>query len=104
MGERPRYKVLIVTRAREMLNSHIRFMANANATAARKTNKRIMDAIRSLAMMPERFPLFKDHIFGNKHRKMFVENWYLIISQIKEQTVFVEYIMDCRQDYNWLID
>jgi len=34
---------------------------------------------------------------------MFVEKWYLILYQIKEQTVYVDYIVDCRQNYSWLV-
>jgi len=28
---------------------------------------------------------------------------YLILYQIKGQMVYVDYIVDCRQDYEWLI-
>ena len=38
----------------------------------------------------------------NKYHKMVVAKGYLILYQIEDQTVFVEYIMDCRQDYGWL--
>ncbi len=31
---------------------------------------------------------------------MFVEKRYLVLYQIKDQTVYVEYIVDCRQDYS----
>ena len=39
----------------------------------------------------------------NKYHKMFVEKWYLILYQIKDQIVYVDYIVDCRQDYRWLV-
>ena len=63
-----------------------------------------MNAIRSLSIMPERFPfLTAEFIPLNKYHKMFVEKYYLILYQIKDQTVFVDYIVDCRQDYGWLV-
>lgn len=63
-----------------------------------------MDAIRSLKEMPERFPFLEaEFIPYNKYHKMFVEKWYLILYQIKDQTVYVDYIVDCRQDYGWPI-
>lgn len=39
----------------------------------------------------------------NKYHKMFVDKWYLILYQIKDNTVYVDYIENCRQDYKWLV-
>ena len=87
-----------------MLSVHVRFLAGINAVAARKTKSELVKAIRSLATMPGRFPfLDTEHIPPNKYHKLFVENWYLILYQIKDLTVYVDYIVDCRQDYGWLI-
>jgi len=102
MGKR--YKVTISERSRQMLGAHVRFMAGKSVSAARETQKQILEAIRSLHTMPARFPfLADDYIPPNKYRKMFVKNWYLVLYQIREDTVYVEYIVDCRQDYSWLI-
>lgn len=104
MENRPQYKVLVSDRAHQMLASHIRFLAQKNPAAARQTKKDLMDAIRSLHQMPERFPFLKaEFIPPNKYHKMFVEKRYLVIYQIRNQTVYVDYIMDCRQDYDWLL-
>lgn len=104
MERAPRYDVIISDRARDMLGIHIRFMANVNKQAAQKVKTAILNAIRSLAIMPERFPfLNEEHIPANKYHKMFVENWYLILYQIKDGTVYVDHIIDCRQDYGWLV-
>ena len=63
-----------------------------------------MLALRSLSEMPQRFPFFEDnYIPPNKYHKMFIKNWYLILYQIQDDTVFVDYILDCRKDYSWLI-
>jgi len=98
------YRVIIADRAKLMLGSHIKFMANVNPPAARESKSRILAAIRSLSKMPERFPfLDEDYIPRGKYRKMFVENWYLVLYQIKDKIVYVDYIVDCRQDYAWLI-
>ncbi|HHY30897.1 MAG TPA: type II toxin-antitoxin system RelE/ParE family toxin, partial [Syntrophaceticus sp.] len=47
--------------------------------------------------------LESEFIPPNKYHKMFVEKWYLILYQVKDQTVYVDYIVDCRQDYGWLV-
>jgi plasmid stabilization system protein ParE len=98
------YNVIVSGRARQMLGGHIRFLAQISPFAARRAKIRLLAAIRSLSSMPERFPfLDTDPIPKEKYRKLFVENWYLVLYQIEGQTVYVEYIVDCRQDYNWLI-
>lgn len=98
------YKVIVSDRSRQMLANHVRFIAQKSPTAARKVKNKLMDAIRSLYQMPERFPFLEvEFIPSNKYHKMFVEKWYLILYQIKDQTVFVDYIVDCRQDYGWLV-
>jgi plasmid stabilization system protein ParE len=98
------YELIVSERSRRMLAAHVQFMAQKNPSAARKVKNELMDAIRSLHQMPERFPFLEaEFIPPNKYHKMFVEKWYLILYQIKDQTVYVDYIVDCRQDYGWLI-
>lgn len=104
MVKKIQYKVIVSDRARQMLAGHVRFLAQKSPSAARKAKNDLMDAIRSLFLMPERFPfLTAEFIPLNKYHKMFVEKWYLILYQIKDQTVYVDYIVDCRQDYGWLV-
>lgn len=104
MEKKPQYKVIVSERARQMLAGHIWFLAQKNPSAAREAKNHLMDAIRSLNQMPERCPFLKaEFIPANKYHKMFVEKWYLILYQIKDQIVYVDYIVDCRQDYQWLV-
>ena len=64
----------------------------------------LMEAMRSLERMPQRFPFFEEaYIPTNKYHKMFVAKWYLVLYQIQDDTVYVDYILDCRKDYSWLI-
>ena len=99
-----KYKVIVSDRAKRMLGAHIRFMAQVNKDAAGTKKKEIITAIRSLNHMPQRFPFFEEaYIPPNKYHKMFIEKWYLVLYQIQDDTVYVEYIVDCRKDYNWLI-
>lgn len=98
------YDVIVSDRAKQMLGVHVRFLANISAASARKTKTELLKAIRSLAKLPGRYPfLDAEHIPPNKYHKLFVENWYLILYQVKDQTVYVDYIVDCRQDYRWLM-
>ena len=99
-----KYKVIISDRAKEMLGRHIRFLAQVNKPAAVKLKNRLVEEIRSLQAMPHRYPFFnEDYIPANKYHKLYVENWYLVLYQIKDDTVYVDWIVDCRQDYQWLL-
>ncbi len=99
-----KYDVIISDRAREMLSMHIRFLAQVNKPAAVKLKARLMEQMRSLVDFPPRYPFFNEnYIPVNKYHKLYVENWYLILYQIKDDTVFVDWIVDCRQDYQWLL-
>ena len=66
---------------------HVRFLAHKNPTAARRTKKELMYTGGFLLLNTEFLPL-------NKYHRMFVEKWYLILYQIKDQTVYVDYIVD----------
>lgn len=99
-----KYKVIVSDRAKRMLGAHIRFIAQVHKDAASTKKKEIIAAIRSLNHMPQLFPFFEEaYIPPNKYHKMFIEKWYLVLYQIQDDTVYVEYIVDCRKDYNWLI-
>lgn len=99
-----KYMVIVSDRAKHMLGMHIRFMAQINKPAAAKIKEEIMNAMRSLQKMPYRFPFFNEpYIPVNKYHKMYVPQRYLILYQIQDNTVYVDYILDCREDYSWLI-
>ena len=100
-----KYKVIVSDRAKRMLGTHIRFMAQVNKEAAKTKKKELMDAMASLCFMPQRFPFFEEtYIPTNKYHKMFVAKCYLILYQIKDDKVYVDYILDCRKDYGWIIE
>ena len=87
-----------------MLKTHVRFIAQANKKAAIEKKKELITAIRSLEDMPYRYPFFEDvFIPANKYHMMFVKKWYFVLYQVIDDVVYVDYIIDCRKDYNWLL-
>lgn len=99
-----KYKMIISDRAKEMLGMHIRFLAQVDKKAALRLKKRMIEEMRSLQSMPQRYPFFNEsYIPVNKYHKLYIENWYLVLYQIKDETIYVEWIIDCRQDYQWLL-
>ena len=104
MEETPQFRVNVSGFSRQMLASHLHFLVQKSLGAARRTQNEIVAAIRSLATMPQQLPFLNmEFIPPNKYHKMVIRKRYLILYQIKNETVYVDYIMDCRQDYGWLI-
>lgn len=98
------YEVIISDEARRQLGQCVLFIAKDNPEAAQQLRERLVSGIRSLGTMPARYPFFQEpYIPHNKYHKMFVENWYLILYQIRDRQVYVDYVIDCRQDYRWLV-
>ena len=97
-------KVIVSDRAKKMLGAHIRFLAQVNKESAAAKKNEIMAAWGSLRQMPQRIPFFEEpYITPNKYHRMFIEKWYLVLYQIQDDTVYVEYILDCRRNYSWLV-
>lgn len=104
MSSKQKYEVIVSDRAKRMLASHLRFLVQVNRDAAVAKKAELMEAMRPLEHMPQRFPFFQEAYMPiNRYHKMFVAKWYLILYQIQDDTVFIDYILDCRQDYSWLI-
>lgn len=99
-----KYHVIISDRAKQDLAAQVRFLAQINKPAARRLKERLIEEIRSLEIMPQRYPFFQEaYMPVNKYHKLYVENWYLVLYQIQDATVYVDWIIDCRQDYQWLM-
>ena len=99
-----KYRVIVSDRAKLMLGTHMSFLKQLNKEAAVSKKKQIMKALRSLSEMPTRYTFFNEEpILPNKYHKMYIEKWYLVLYQIQDDTVYVEYILDCRQDHSGMI-
>ena len=98
------YAVKITETAWEMLIAHARFLANVSIPAAYKLIDVFTEMTGSLASMPERNPWFEhDAIPFRKYRKLLFAKHYIALYQIQENTVYVTAVVDCRQDYAWLL-
>ncbi len=99
-----KYSVIVSDRSRQMLLAHMRFLAKVNREAASRKKEELLKVLKSLSWIPERFPfLDENYLPRNKYHRMFVEKWYLVIYQIRDDKVYVDYILDCRSDYSWLM-
>ncbi len=98
------YQVIVSSKAAQMLVSHAAFLAQVSEAAAERLVVAFELSAKSLADMPGRCPWFTgDFIPRNRYRKLIFADRYLLIYQIWDDLVYVDYVIDCRQDYGWLI-
>ncbi|WP_088188564.1 type II toxin-antitoxin system RelE/ParE family toxin [Desulfosporosinus sp. FKA] len=99
-----RYTVVISDEAKQMLVSHARFLVQVSEHAAMRLIEDFQVRATSLEQFPERNPwLVNQLIPSGKYRRLLLEKRYLLIYQIKENTVYVDAVVDTRQDYGWLL-
>lgn len=98
------YKIIISHKTADMLVSHSRFIANISEKAAIDFVDEFYEKVKSLERFPERNPLIIDPtIAEGKYRKLVLSKRYLLVYQIKGDFVYIDALLDCRQDYNWLL-
>lgn len=99
-----RYCVMVSQDAKQMLDSHTAFLAQSSEPAAQRLADSAIEAINSLKLMPSRCPKF----LGvspplNLYRYLLFGKRYALVFEVKENMVYVDYVVDCRQDYAWLL-
>jgi plasmid stabilization system protein ParE len=103
-SESNRYTVIISEHATQMLVSHVRFLTQVSETAALRLIEAFQTQVKTLEQFPERSPMLIDSLIPTgKYRKLLLEKRYLLIYQIKETTVYLDAVVDTRQDYDWLV-
>jgi len=103
-SEDKEYTVVIQDPATGMLLEHARFLAQVSENAAYRLVDEFYNNAKSLEHMPERCPWLSDiNIPSKKYRKLILEKRYLILFIIREDTVYIDAVVDCRQDYGWLL-
>ena len=104
MDEQNKYTVIVSEHAKQMLVSHAAFLAQTSVNAAQRLADSFEKIAGSLEFMPQRCTwLTNEFIPRNMYRYILFEKRYMIIFQIKDNMVYVDHVIDCRQDYEWLI-
>ena len=99
-----KYTIIVSDKASDMLQRHIAFIANVSKKTARDQKKEIVDAIKRLKEDANIYPFFENEFIPkNKYHKYVISKRYIILYQIKDDVVYVDYIIDTRQDYGWLL-
>lgn len=99
-----KYRVITLSKAAEMLKEHVAFLARVSVNAAERLRRGYIEAARSLQFMPRRCPWLSGELIPTMtYRVLALDKRYLIIFTIEEATVYIHYVLDCRQDYRWLL-
>ncbi len=98
------YRVVVSKRASRQLVSHAAFAARLEERLADQLVEDFKEAAASLSRFPYRNPVLRsDEFTTEKYRKMLFGKWYLLLYQIRGNAVYIEYVIDGRQDYQWLL-
>ena len=104
MENQSKYRVIVSEQATQMLVFHAAFLAQVSPEAAERLTVEFEKAANSLETMPQRCPwLSGEYIPKHAYRFILFEKRYLLIFQIVDHTVYADHVVDCRQDYGWLI-
>ena len=104
MDQSKQYRVEVSERAKRGLAKIVTYIAIENPNFARKVKAEIVTAVKSLERFPERCPFFEGEFMPyNKYHKLIVNGRFLALYVVQDEAVRVEYVVDCRQDYQWLI-
>ena len=104
MEQQSKYQVIVSEQAASMLVHHAAFLAQASVQAAERLTVAFEEAASSLETLPQRCPwLIEPEIPTNVYRFLLFEKRYMLLFQIREDTVYIDYTIDCREDYAWLI-
>lgn len=95
-----RYKVVVSKEADSMLLRHTAFLANVSIPASRS----FLSAFREAKSMLSQFPLsgaYENHpsLPPETYRKYLFYGRYKILYEVVQETVYVDAVLDCRQDF-----
>ena len=104
MPEHESYRVVVSKRAAQQLVEHAAFAARLDDKLAHKLVSDFRQAAVSLERFPLRNPVLRSEVFTvEKYRKLIFDKYHILLYQVKDQVVYVEYVIDGRQDYQWLL-
>lgn len=99
------FAVHVSPRADHMMQAHALFLAQVSIAAAERLLDEYAEKAAGLSHMPARYSWLDDpQIPSGKYRKLLLAERYLVLYQIKDADVYIDYVVDCRQQYQWLIE
>ena len=93
------FNLVISEDALSMLDQHAEFLARVSRNAAKKMVDQLLNDIDSLSKLPERCPFYDNPFIPDKrYRRLLSGKRYLVLYEVLGDTVFVDYVLDGRQE------
>lgn len=97
------FSVTISPRAAQMMISHAAFLGTVDENAAQQIKEEFVKTAGSLSRLPYRGKrLEKPFADCDDYRYLIFSRWYLLVYTIEDNEVYVDQVIDGRQDYRWL--
>lgn len=95
-----RYQIYVAPKANTKLSSHLQFLANVSVMAANNLLNDYSEALKFLEAMPLACGLYQSQtpIEVELRSKLFGER-YRIVFEVRQDSVLIYDIQDCRQDH-----
>lgn len=91
-----KYKIIIPNTAKQMLILHKEFLARVSTNGSKKLIQEFYEGIQRIIVNPKGYP----YLDKNKtYRKYIFYKRYLIIYLIEKNIIYIDYIVDTRQNY-----
>ena len=99
-----KYKVIVAEEALLMLGSFIDFIAAKDPKAASAWKNQFYNSIKTLSDFPFMYPILnlRDSIL-KKYHKCVVNKQVIILYQIEENNVYIDWIIESNQDFYHLL-
>ena len=94
-----KYKLKINPQINKQLEQHGRFIAQVSNSAATRFQNDFKIILRQISSNPYQFPPYDNPAFPeNTYRKALFAKWYKVIFLVDGDTVYLEAVIDGRQD------
>lgn len=94
-----KYTVVVSSRADQMLVEHAKFLAQVSPPAARRMLAEFSEVLDTLESTPLLYPVEEDYnLPRGAYRKASFSKRYKALFTIKDDTVFLDAVLDVRQD------
>jgi plasmid stabilization system protein ParE len=92
------YQVILARRVDGMLLKHVEFLARVSVPAARKFRGEFATLLKRLAENPMQFPVEEGRGLPDGYRSAVFAKRYKALFIIEGHTVYLDAVLDCRQD------
>lgn len=94
-----KYMVIVSGQADQMLVSHVKFLAQVSISAAKRLTSDFGQVLKQMEENPYIFPIEEDYnLPRGVYRKAVFSKRYKILFLIIGDSVYIDAVIDCRQD------